>query len=319
MPVTNKSVFDSASTVFHELADEIFGEEVPGQWSTFADTMPTNSKTNTLDVLEAMPVVREWVGPKQYPDVNADSLTLTMKQYEASFSLKRIDLAGDQTGQIGKRIRQWLGAVSRFYDKIATDVLLSASGAGPTCYDGQALFSTAHPRGPANATQSNLSTTALSFAQHDAVRLAMASYRDVHSEPLGISPNLLMCGPKLEKLAKEITQSTERMLPINASGVEAASSVIAASTIPNVFGGGDTTLVINPRLVGTYDDYYYYLDTTRGVKPIMGFEMRKVEAHEQTDMDGTPRFELDELRFSLEADVVFGAGVWQVAYAGIVS
>ena len=214
MPVTNQSVFDSASELFHTLADDVFADGVPGQWSTFADLSPTSAKTNTLNVLEAFPVVREWTGAKKYDDVHAAGLSLTVKQWEASFSIKRIDYVGDTSGQLGKRIGMWLNGASRFYDKIATDVLVSSSGAGPTGYDGVALYSASHPRGPAGATQSNLTASALSFSVHDAVLQAMASIRDAKGEPIGAMPNVMMCGPKNQKLAKEITQSVSaRVMP----------------------------------------------------------------------------------------------------------
>jgi phage major head subunit gpT-like protein len=102
-----------------------------------------------------------------------------------------------------------------------------------------------------------------------------------------------------------------------AGGLDVAASGVAAASIPNVYGGGSMLLVVNPRLVGDYDDHYYYFDTTLGASAVQGFEMRSVEAHEQTAMDGDSRFERDEFKFSLEADVVFGAGAWQVTHGGI--
>lgn len=313
MPVTNQSVFDTASTVFHELAEEIFSNADEGEFSTFADLQPTDVEVNTYDVLEAMPIVREWVGPKQYPNVHAASASLTMKGWESSFSIKRRKFIGDRTGRTARAISQWLRGVD-IRDQIATDVLVSASGAGPTGYDGQPIFSASHPRGPAAATQSNITTSALSFANHKAIKIAMTSLRDAHGRSLRISPDTLMVGPKNVDLAREITESKERIISVAADGLEAGTRV-AAAAIPNVYAGGDMRVVMNPRLVGTYDDYCYYLDTTKGARVIGGFVMRSEEAQEQTDMSSSARFENDEFRFSVEADLVFGAGAWHVGHA----
>jgi phage major head subunit gpT-like protein len=125
-----------------------------------------------------------------------------------------------------------------------------------------------------------------------------------------------MVGPKNIDLAMEITKSSERLQLVTAAGVlDPTGSGVAAAAVPNVYAGGDMQVVLNPRLVGDYDDYCYYLDTTKGAKPIGGFVMRDVEAHEQTDMNADARFSKDEFLFSIEADLVFGAGAWQVAHA----
>jgi phage major head subunit gpT-like protein len=59
------------------------------------------------------------------------------------------------------------------------------------------------------------------------------------------------------------------------------------------------------------------VDTSRGASPIVGYEFRAPEAVTLDSMDSPARFDLDEFRYSVEFDIVFGAGVWQVAYAGI--
>ena len=144
----------------------------------------------------------------------------------------------------------------------------------------------------------------------------MTSLRDANGEPLRISPDTLVVGPKNLKMGKEITQSTERVISVAADGLEAGTR-IAAAAAPNVFAGGDMTLVHDPRLVGDYDDYYYYLDTTRGPKPVICYVLRDPEGIAQTEMTDEGRFLNDVLRFSVEADFVCAPGDWHVAYAGI--
>lgn len=316
MAITNQSILDNAGTAFRSAFDEVFENGAPGFYETFTEIIATDSKINEIDVLESMPQVRQWVGSKVFKDIFASSLTATVKTYEKSVDFKRIDILTDRTGKIARRLRAFLsagGSGGSIYDFLATAALV-ANGTG---YDGVSLFSASHPRGPSGATQSNTSTTALSFAQHDAVMQAGPSLRDLEGEPIGISYNVLMVGPKNQKIAKEITQSTERILPVSAAGVEATSSVVAAAAIPNVFGGGDLTLVVNPRLVGSYDDHYYYFDTMTGPRPVLGYELTPPHAEEQFSMDDSMRFHQDRLAASVECDVVFAPGDWHVAFGGI--
>lgn len=320
MSVTDRSIIDIASTTFREIAGEIFGGTTPpGAWQAFATMLPTDSKVVEHDVLEAMPVARKWVGAKQYKDVRAASTTLTIAPYEASFKIKRLDLLADRTGITGRRMREWLSDTAYLYDDQCHQVLF----ANPTGYDGVALFNASHPRGPAGGTQSNTTTSALSHSTFETAMQTGASLRDEEGRPLMISYDTLIVGPKLAALAREITGSNERVIAVADDGLEAGTRV-AAATGPNargrqVFSGGSVDVIVDPRmpLGGTYDDYWYLLDTTRGPKPIAGYEFRSPEAITADQMTSEGRFENDEFRYSIEFDIVFGAGVWQVAYAGI--
>lgn len=319
MPISNQSALANANTMFSAFAEEIFGEgrAMPGVYSEYTEIRQTDTKLVEHDVVEAFPVVRQWLGEKQFPDVVAATQSITVLTYEQSFAIKRLDLLSDRTGVVGRGLRRFLDESAYIYDNLAHAALI-ANGTG---YDGVSLFSASHPRGPAGATQSNTSTTALSHVQFEAVMIAGASLRDANSEPLRINYNLLRVGPKLAALAREITGSNERVIAVDNSGAESGTRV-AAATGPNarglqVFDGGAVRVVVDPRLVGTYDDYYYFFDTTRG-PALIGYEMRAPEAIAMDRMDDEGRFTADEFRYSVECDIVFAPGLWQTAYRGVV-
>ena len=141
MGFTNQEILDVANTTFKAAFDEIFETGAPGLWQTYTETVPTDSKINEIDVLETMPVVRQWVGAKQFPDIVASKLSATVKPYERSFSIQRIDAVTDRTGAIGRRIKRLLSPGSDagdIFDKIAFSQLI-ANGLG---YDGVATFAT---------------------------------------------------------------------------------------------------------------------------------------------------------------------------------
>ena len=315
MSIQNQSILDVANTTFFAKCEEVFapGSQPPGVYDKYTEVVPTSSKINEIDILEASPVVREWIGSKIFQSIRASSLSATIKKWEKSFEIDRLDLQADKLGMIANRIKNGVSDGAGMYDKIAFDAFI----ANPTCYDGVALFSASHPRGYGGSTWSNFSSTAFSFAQHDAVMQAGASLADENSEPLRIAYDTLIVGPKLAKIAKEVTQSTERIAAVANDGLEAGTRV-AASTIPNVYGGGDITLIIDPRYVGTYDDYYTYVDSSRGPKPMMMFEFRAPEgiALDANRMDGDTRFHLDKYRWSVECDVVCAPCSPHVAFGG---
>lgn len=321
--ITNQDILDTASTTFHAMFDKAFAGAPPGVWATFTEKVETESEINEIDILGAMPVIREWKGAKIFRSIRAYSATAKLKSYESSLRIPFKKARYDRTTLVGRKIKQFMGVGGRgsaIYDKICTDALIAV--ATTTGYDGVAVYSTAHPHGPSGATQSNRSSTAFSFAQHDAVMQAGPAIQDEYGEPFGVAYNQLMVGPKLAKLAMEVTQSKERVVAVANDGLEAGTRVAAAS-IPNVYGGsalftgGDMDLIINPRLVGAYDDYYFYFDRNFGTKPVILYEGRAVEPHEQTQMDSEGRFINNELRFSLECDVVGAPGDWHGTFAGI--
>lgn len=315
--IINQDVLDAANLAARAVFDEIFTGPGTRLFEVFTETMPTDVKVNEIDILETMPIIRKWVGPKEFAGIRASYLRAVIEAWERSIEIDRLDFTADKMGMIAKRLSAFAGATARDYDKICTDELLRNS----ICYDGVALFSTAHPRGPNGTNQSNVTNSAFAVDTLEAAMVAGASLRDQNGESLGVAYDTLMVGPKLAKLARELTQSTERVIAVNASGVESGTRV-AATTIPNkagleIYGGGMLTLVINPRLVGDYDDHWYLQDTQLGPRPLHLYELRAPELIDQADMEDEARFNLDKLRWSIEADVVPAPGAWQTAYAGI--
>jgi phage major head subunit gpT-like protein len=315
--ILGNSVFENASTTFRGVFDDIFKGAPAGPWNELALVVPTDSVLNETNVFGAMPVVREWIGQKQYQSRRAYTQTVRIKKYEQSTVLDRLDVQADRTGQIGRHIQQFVQSANEtIYDKVVHDVAFSNSGNGPTGYDGVALLSGSHPHAAAGGTSSNLSSTALSFAQFDAVMQACAALKLENGEPMGIMYDTLIVGPKLQKIAKEITQSNERIIAVANDGLEAGTRVAAAS-IPNVFGGGQLKLIVDPRLTGTQDDYYYFIDSSKSAKPFVLYEFRAPEAIDQFAMDSEGRFNFDEMRMSVEADFAVAAGAWQTIYGGV--
>lgn len=311
MGIQNQNIIDVANTAFRAKFDEIFAMRPPGAWERYTEIIDTEVIVNEVDVLETMPVVRQWLGAKIFQSILASNFTVSMLRYERSFAMDRLKLSGDKLGVIGRRISMMMSDAGQIYDNICFAALI-ANAVG---YDGVAVYASTHPRGPAGATQSNITATALSFAQHDTIMAAGASLRDNNSEPVRVAYDTLIVGPSNKKLGMEITQSKERIVTVTASGAtDQASGVVAGATIPNIYGGGEMELVVDPRLVGTYSAKCIYVDSKIGPKPLILYVMRAPEPIEQTEMTADGRFLHDQLRYSVEADLVPAPGAWQSSY-----
>jgi phage major head subunit gpT-like protein len=316
MPLINQSVIDTANTAFLTKFEEMFQRGDQGFWKLFTEIVPAKSENITINFLGDMPTMREWVGNKVYQVMRAYSQTAKLKTWEKSFYLYRKEVEYDMTGMVGTRINQFMRSLD-YYDKMVTDVLVG----NPTGYDGVALFSASHPNGPAGATQSNVTTSALSFATFEAAQQAGAELRSENSEPMFVTYDTLMVGPKNQTVALEIADADERKVWVKNDGTfgnqgSTSTNIVGGISVPNVYVG-KYDVVINPRLVGAYDDYAFLLSTKGPIKPIVVYEGKPPTAYSQIDMEGEKRFNADIFAWSVEADSVAVAGPWQAAYAFI--
>lgn len=318
----NYDIITAASTLYDAIFLEVFDNPQNAYAQnhlTFASTMPVQSKTTEAINHEALHDWEEWIGQKKREVPRISNKSVTLKSYYKAMSIKRLDLQLDRLNIVEGIIRTFLGEdVLAVYDKYATEKLVSASGAGPTCYDGTALFNASHPRGSAaGGTWSNLTTSALSYSTLDTALIAMQSWTDDQGRPKGVFPDTLMVGPKLRKTAMDVTGADELIPVSNAGALRASSSVVAVGTLPNTYGGGMLRVVVNPRLIGTQDDYWYLFNSQARFKPIQGYVFRAPEPFSSTDMEEQRRRDFDTFEFDVETDHVWDAGDPHAGYAGI--
>lgn len=311
--IADQTVLDNASKIYHQRFQEIFERGAPGLWKMFCAHVPTDAELNEIDLLGSMPVAREWEGEKVMQAMRAYSQSVRVTPKEVSFELDFLKMRYDRTGLIGRRIAAFLSAAGpggRFYDKFATDMLIS----NPVGYDGQALFSATHPHVNGGAGGSNLTASALSPTTYQTGRQVIMELADEGNEPFALEPKVLMVGPKNEKMAREICEADERVIAVDNAGVETGARIAAAAST-NVFRG-TADVYINPRFIGAADDYWAILSPDSGVSPVVCFEGRAPEPHMQTDLDAEGRFRRNKVPFSIEADLGFGPGVWIGSYMG---
>lgn len=318
----NYDIITAASTAYEGIWLEVFDNpqnKYAMNHDIFTSKMSVQSKTTEAIHHEALHDWERWIGAKKSQVPRIVNKSVTLLKYYKRLSVDRLDLNLDRIGALENIIRTFLGEdVMAVYDKYATEALVSNSGAGPTCYDGTALINASHPRGDsAGNTWSNITTSALSYATLDTALQAFQGWTDTENRPKGTFPDTLMVGPKLRKTAMDVTGADELVPVDNAGALRATSNVVAVGTLPNTYGGGMLRVVINPRLQGTQDDYWYLFNSQARLKAIQGYIYRDPEPFSSTDMDGQRRRDLDTFEFDVEADFVFDAGDPHQVYGGI--
>lgn len=310
----------SLDTTFISQWGEVMTQQLAGIYQNYTQEFTGGDvKARTIDWtwVTRVPTLRKWLGSRLRPALRAYEHSVTLEPYEATLSIDRMLVDYDRAGALALAVKQFVqaNAPARSYDRIASALFDSgASGVGPTCFDGQALFSASHPHGPVGATtQSNLGAgTALSAASVRAVRAAGGLLMHENGEPAEINYNVMRVGPTLEMRALEL-MGANRILPAAATGLEAVSSVVVASTIDNTMANRFQVVIDQRRnLTGPY--YADFIDTTKEAKPMFMYLGRDITQTTLTGMDSPRRINDNKYEWLLDADVGITAGHWLTCY-----
>lgn len=166
---------------------------------------------------------------------------------------------------------------AEFEAQFLVDLLIKASGAGPTMDDGKALF---------HADHSNKSTsgTALDATSLGAARLAMRRQKGLSGRPINVTPKFLLVPPELETTAEKLLATIN---PTSTADV-------------NVFGG-KLQLLVEARLASP-TRWYVVADPAT----IPGLEYAYLQGHEGPQTETRHGFEVDGVEVKVRLD--FGAG-----------
>jgi len=316
--VINQDALNAIVTTFETKVGEMFSNTGNDPLvNIFADTIPAGGKSAILAADDFVGQWEEWQGARVTGVSRAYVLRLELTRYTPPLlKIPRLDFQYDNIGLISSRVSRYLTQAQSYRDVIMHQALVGNAGAGPIGIDGVALFSASHPNGLNGATQSNLTTSALTQATFDAAYLAMNSYVREGGEPFGVTPRYLVVGPKLRKVGLEITGTDIRGAYVNNAGAE-TGTIVAAAGITNI-NNGVVTLIIDNRLSGVQDDYWYLVgDAPGGVKPLAWLEGMAPTSQINTDMNSDSVIMNDSFTFGLLADGQIGGYGWPSVYAGV--
>lgn len=315
------SNLQTANTVAQLALEEVMETGAPAHYQAFTEEYSTGAEEDDLVFIAMLNTIREWTGPKEYTNSQAYKQDVLLKTYELTFDFRRKLVEYDKSGSVARALSTTIrDTIGMGNDKLVFDALVSSSGAGPTGFDGSSLINATHTWG--GSSYSNKSTSALSYSTYDTAITTMGGYKKANGEPLNIFPTVLVVGPKLRRIGKEITGASDRIGYLSATGVDSLPGVGTTASgggtrMNNVFAGDGMGLIVSQRLTGTQDDYWYLMDLSQASKPMMLKTERDWELVELTDSKDDPRFTLDKFVYSIEADKVAVSGAWPTIFGGI--
>lgn len=105
--------------------------------------VPSSAKAETYGWLGKFPKMREWIGSRQYQDMEAAGYTITNRDFEGTVEVDRNDIEDDNLGAYSTLFEEMGVSAAQQPDDMTFGLL--AQGTTQTCYDGQYFFDTDHP------------------------------------------------------------------------------------------------------------------------------------------------------------------------------
>lgn len=260
--------------------------------------------------LGTVPPMREFIDERRPSGLAAYSVSIEDKTFESTIAVERKAVEDDQLDLIKLRIRDLAFRVAAHRQQIVVEAL--AGGFAGTGYDAVSFFNTAHPT-VGSSTYGNRTTSALSDTSLGDAINSMMLVPDDQGTPLGIVPDTLVVGPKLQWAASELIESPVVVYKGNSGNTAPSTDYI------NVFQG-KLRLLVSPFLSGTYDDYWFVLDTKRPIKGVI-MQQRSDVPVEFSALDNSgpneSSFMRDRFYYGVRARYNVGYGLWQTAYGAI--
>lgn len=242
------------------------------------------------------PSMVEWIDERRLKALNDFDYTLKNKDYEATLSVDRNELADDRMGAIKIRINDLaVKAKSTHPRRLFFDALVA--GSTQLAYDGLPLFSASHQEG-VSGVQSNIVTgtgvtVAAITADLDTAILRMRSFKDDVGEPISeVDPQIGIISP----LALQKTFRNINTLDYIGDGVQ------------NTYKGQIKSIVSSSRLVDAND--WYVVDISPGIKPFI-HQLRQPVTFSALEAGSDQGFMRKKYAYGVDSREVFGYGLWQ--------
>jgi phage major head subunit gpT-like protein len=226
----------------------------------FTTEIPTSTKIIEFPFLQQLSGMREWLGPRQVRNVASKKLTVTARKFEHTIGVPVDDIRDDQYGLYNPLVAQMgMNAAN-----LATELVFAALVGNANWLDSVAFFSTAGRSYDGTNAIANYGTAALTATLYGTTYAAMMGWLGHEGKPLNVRPNLLVVGPKLMATAKAIVESPY----LASTGLTGEATYVYGVTAPNPWYNS-AKLLVSTQLVGTYDDYWFLMDTSGVVKPVV--------------------------------------------------
>lgn len=294
----NRANVEAAYVGFSTVFNEALSRATP-LYPLISMVLKSTHTSEQYNFMDDVPGMTEWVGDRVLSKLRAEKFAIVNKSWSNGIEVDREDIEDDNLQMVNVRIQQLATKAAFHYDDLVFKLL--NLGFGQTyglAYDGQFFFDTDHKDGD-GPTQSNKATAALSASAYNIAWQTMIELKDINGDPANITPTHLIVGPKNRSVARDLLLG-ERL----ASGASNTNS-------------GTAELIIAPRLTGTYDDYWFLMDLSKPIKPIV-MQIRKPVTFAAQDNPGDEHaFMRKVYRYGADSRDNAGYGLWQLAYGSI--
>ncbi len=314
MGIAGSIKLEAARTTFLALADGVFAGLKTVESTSFTRTAPVSGMFLEVNALGATGKVAEIIGTRTYQALRAYANRVRVKRWgPPALRLQAMEIDADTDGLVGSKLAEYMSTVEAFHEDPLFDTLLG----NPTCLDGGALFSATHSYGAAGGTWSNLGGGVLSPSTFFTSFAAGTSLLLETGKSAGVRFDTLMAGGQNEKMLDDLT-SSDRVVPIAATGLEAYTSAVAAAAKSN-WANAKVAPVLATRITGTSKDQSWFLFDTRNDsgKPIVLGQKRAPFAEAIVDPTSKPMAQDGNAEFYVEGWAAI-AGGFPLASAGYI-
>jgi phage major head subunit gpT-like protein len=311
MGITGQTNLAAANTAFTTAVSNVLDGSSEATYQQWVETHEAEGTSVEVLVADGVPLMREWVGAKQFHDIRIYRANYPAKQWEGSFALPGLALRGDKTGLLAKKVGGFAARLEMGIEKIMCDTFMSNS---LLCYDGVALLSDSHVNVGTGGTSDNLSTSALSFSEFKTAFQGIREMADENGKFLGLRPTHLLVGTAQERIAQEVTGSMRPVPAKNDGTFDGTSSIVSAPLLQNYLGGS-VQVIVTPFITG--NQWALMALNVPGVKPF-GLATYRAGQVIPMDQDNDPaRYQNDEYQYSLELDATPYPMAWQCIYGSV--
>jgi phage major head subunit gpT-like protein len=289
------------NTTFNGIFRDAY-DSAPVFYTDLVTPTPSSSKSNTYGWMKKIPQMRRWVGERVIHGLSSHGYQIENEDYELTLGVDRNDFDDDNLGQYDPLMRMMAQNAAEHPQRLLIDLLNNGHLSSATCFDGQNFFDTDHPvsaEKPGLGTQSNYQTAqTLSSTSLFAMRAVMSSFKGDDGVPMGISANVMLVPPALEKTALE----TVVALTVSTGGTNVAATLnIRVIVVPEL--GGDATK----------DKTWYLLDTRKVLRPFIHQKRSPAKLVSMTDVTDTNVFMHKEYVWGVDGRYAIGYGPWFLA------
>ncbi len=256
----------------------------------------SNAASEEYVFIGDLPGFEEWKDDRKMGSLAAHRIRVANKNWSNGVPIHRNEIMDDKLGIVNKRLSGLAGKAKRHRDTLLMQLLLNGftgtafpqAGDG-ICYTGKTFFANDHSLEGGSATIDNLATDALSMTALEARIQQMTSFTTWDGvDPLDITPTHLIVGPKLEWPAKKLVG---QQLSVETAGDGASSNVHY----------GTLQVIVNQRLIGTYDDYWFLGALGEEMQPLIFQEREAITTAATVDWSSDDMFKRGLMKFGAQA------------------